>query len=98
MYFFIKYIKGDVNMTFEVYDISIIPIIIFLTSIILNVGVPRKFGSIISTILGVIFGVVFISPDNILKGILAGIFMGASAVGFYSGSKNIYQGFNNKKR
>lgn len=85
-------------MTFEVYDISIIPLIVFLTSIILNIGIPKKFGPIISTILGIIFGVIFVSPDDILKGIILGIFMGASAVGFYSGTKNVYQQYKNQRK
>lgn len=84
-------------MSFEVYDISFIPIIIFLTAIILNAGIPRKFGPIIATIIGIIFGVVYLSPDNIPKGILSGIIMGASAVGFHSGTKNIYQEIQHKE-
>ncbi|MBS4537111.1 hypothetical protein GOQ27_01475 [Clostridium sp. D2Q-11] len=84
-------------MSFEIYDISFVPIIIFLTSIILNIGIPKRFGPIISTILGIVFGIFYIEPDNLLKGILSGIFIGASAVGFYSGTKNIYQEMNPKK-
>jgi uncharacterized membrane protein YjjB (DUF3815 family) len=78
-------------MDFRIYDISVIPLIMFLTKVIVDIGVPKKFAPLISLILGVAVGILYFSPENILKGVVMGIFMASSAVGFYSGTKNIYQ-------
>lgn len=80
-------------MDFQVYDISIVPLIMFLTKLAENLGLPKKFCPLVSLILGIIIGIAYFAPNNILKGVIIGIFLAASSVGFYSGTKNVYQGY-----
>lgn len=75
----------------KVYDISIMPLVMFLTKVVLYTGIPKKLGPLISVIFGIAAGILYFSPDNILKGVLIGVFIASSAVGFYSGSKNVYE-------
>lgn len=80
-------------MDFQAYDISVVPLIMFLTKVAESLGLPKKFCPLVSLVLGVIIGIVYFAPNNILKGIITGVFLAASAVGFYSGTKNVYQGY-----
>ncbi|KPU27910.1 hypothetical protein TR13x_00730 [Caloranaerobacter sp. TR13] len=80
-------------MDFQAYDISVVPLIMFLTKLAYDLGVPKKFCPLVSLILGIIIGIAYFAPNNILKGIIIGIFLAASSVGFYSGTKNVYQGY-----
>ncbi|EOD00709.1 hypothetical protein [Caldisalinibacter kiritimatiensis] len=85
-------------MQFQVYDIYVVPLIIFLTKVIISIGIPKKFSPLISVVLGIVVGIFYFSPDDILKGILLGVFLAASSVGFYSGSKNVYQEMSNRMK
>ncbi|WP_250160174.1 hypothetical protein [Caloranaerobacter azorensis] len=84
--------KGVGIIDFKVYDISVVPLIMFLTKLAQNLGLPKKFCPLVSLVLGIIAGIVYFAPGNILKGIIIGIFLAASSVGFYSGPRNVYQG------
>ena len=84
-------------MSFKLYDISVIPIIMFLTKIVITLGVPKKYSPVFAMIFGIIMGIVYFSPGDISKGIIIGLFLGASSVGFYSAPKNIYQEYRARK-
>lgn len=75
-------------MDFTVYDIAVVPVIIGLVAGFTKLGLPKKFGFIASLILGVVAGIVYISPGDVAKGIYLGIVAGLSASGLYSGVKN----------
>jgi len=75
----------------EYAGIAIVPLIIGLSEVIKRLGFNQKFIPVINLILGLIAGIVFISPGNIKVGIIQGIFIGLSASGLYSGTKNIVQ-------
>ncbi|MTI70505.1 MAG: hypothetical protein FH751_09675 [Firmicutes bacterium] len=77
-------------MNIEIYDISVIPLIIFLTKVVTDLGLSKKFAPLISLVFGLAIGIGYYSPDNILKGIITGVFLAASSVGFHSGTKNVY--------
>lgn len=94
----ILFIKVCDNMEFEAYNISLIPIIIFLCEIAIKLGLSKKLTPLVCLVLGVIAGVFYLSPDDIFKGILSGILLASSAVGFYSGTKNVSQSFINKRK
>ena len=71
-----------------VYDVLIVPFIVGIVEIVKKLGLPSKFCPVASVILGVIIGLVYISPNDIAQGILVGASLGLSAVGLYSGTKN----------
>ena len=72
----------------EVYDIAIVPLIVGLVELVKKLGLPSKFCPVVGVVLGVVIGIVYISPTDITKGILVGASLGLSAVGLYSGTKN----------
>jgi len=72
----------------EVYDIAIVPFILGIVELVKKLGLPSKFCPIVGVVLGIVIGIVYISPADITKGILVGASLGLSAVGLYSGTKN----------
>ena len=76
-----------------VYDVLIVPFIVGIVELVKKLGLPSKFCPVVSVILGVIIGLVYISPDDVAKGVLVGASLGLSAVGLYSGTKNTKEAF-----
>ncbi|WP_107838959.1 hypothetical protein [Metasolibacillus meyeri] len=78
------------NFDLTIFDTTVIPAIIFIIWIIVQAGLPKKFAPIVSLALGVAGGLTFVgfSPE----GFVAGVLLGAAAIGFHSGTKNILQG------
>lgn len=75
-----------------IYDVAIIPLIVGLIELLKQVGLPAKFAALTSAVLGIIIGIVFISPDDIKKGVLVGLSLGLAASGLFSGIKNTVEG------
>lgn len=73
----------------EYIEMLFIPLIIGLIEGAKRMGFNEKYSVVPALVLGLVFGVVFVSPDDIKTGIIYGIYMGLSAVGLYSGTKNI---------
>ena len=73
----------------DMIDFIFIPLIIGLTELSKNIGVPKKFLPLIGLILGIIIGVLFVEPNDIKNGILIGAIIGLSSSGLYSGAKTI---------
>lgn len=71
----------------EFAGIAIIPLLIGLLEVIKKIGVKEKYIPIFAIVFGLIIGIVFLSSD-IKEGIIIGIYIGLSAVGLYSGTKN----------
>lgn len=78
-----------------IYDISIIPLIVGIVELLKQIGLPSKFAALVSVLLGIAIGVVYISPDDIKKGILVGLALGLAASGLYSGTKSTVEGVKN---
>lgn len=76
----------------DIYDVAIIPLIIGVTELVKKLGLPNKFAALLSAVLGVVIGLVYIAPENPSKGILVGLSMGLAASGLYSGTKNTVEG------
>ncbi len=76
----------------QVYDVAIIPLIIGVTELVKKLGLPDKFAALLSAVLGVLIGLVYVAPENPLEGILVGLSMGLAASGLYSGVKNTVEG------
>jgi L-cystine uptake protein TcyP (sodium:dicarboxylate symporter family) len=79
-------------MDIEVYDVVIIPLIVGVVELLKQLGLPVKFSALVAAILGIVIGVIYIAPNDILQGILVGLAMGLSASGLYSGVKNTIEG------
>lgn len=73
----------------EYSGIGIIPLLIGILEVLKQIGLRDKLVPLTSLILGIVIGVSFISPVDIKAGIVQGIYIGLSAVGLYSGAKNI---------
>lgn len=72
----------------EVYNVAIIPLIVGMVELLKQLGLPSKFAALASTILGVVIGIVYVSPHDIAQAILVGASLGLGACGLYSGTKN----------
>jgi L-lactate permease len=79
-------------MEFTAYDIAIIPLIIALVGLIVKMGFPRKYAPVVALALGIAAGFFYLAPGEPKKAVLYGIVVGLSAVGLYSGVKNVGQG------
>lgn len=75
------------------YDIAIVPLIVAFVEMLKQVGLPKKFSALVSTLLGAFVGVIYISPDNIGRGIVIGLALGLAATGLYSGTKSTIEGY-----
>jgi hypothetical protein len=78
-------------MNMEYAGIALIPLVIGLSEAIKRIGFNAKFIPVIDLILGLVAGLVFLSPGDLKDGIIQGICIGLSASGLYSGTKNIVQ-------
>lgn len=80
----------------EYITLILVPILIGVLEVIKRSEIINsKSIPIVSLILGVLLGIVF-SGFDIKDGILAGLFIGLSAVGLYSGTINVVDGLKNK--
>ena len=76
----------------EIYDVALVPLIVGAVQLCKIAGLPVKFAALLSLILGVVVGVIYIAPGDILKGILLGASIGLGASGLYSTTKNTVEG------
>lgn len=74
----------------------LIPILIGILNVVKSTTlVDHKFIPVVSLFLGVLLGIVF-SGFALKEGIIAGLFIGLSAVGMYSGTTNVIEGIKKK--
>ena len=77
----------------EYLTLVLVPILIGVLQVIKKSDLfNSKFIPIVSLVLGVLLGIVF-TGFNIKDGIIAGLFIGLSAVGLYSGTNSVIEGF-----
>jgi uncharacterized membrane protein len=79
-------------MELQIYDVAIIPFIVAFVELAKKVGVPTKYAGLCSAAIGILIGVFYLFPSNILQGILVGAAMGLGASGLYSTTKNTIEG------
>ncbi|HHV27928.1 MAG TPA: hypothetical protein GXX63_12145 [Tissierellia bacterium] len=72
----------------EYAGIAIIPLLIGLLEVFKKLGLNDKYVPIFSVILGIGTGIALFADGDLATGIIQGIFIGLSAVGLYSGTKN----------
>lgn len=76
---------------FELYGIGAVGLIVALVEIVKRVGVSSKLSPVIALVIGVALG--FTAYGFTAQGVVLGLAAGASAVGVYSGTKNVAEGF-----
>lgn len=79
----------------EIYDIAIAPLILGIVELMKKLGLPGKFSGLVATILGIVIGILYLYPENVLQGILVGMSVGLTASGLYSTTKNTVEGIKN---
>lgn len=78
------------NFDLSLFETTVIPAMIFIIWVIVEVGLPKKFAPVMSLVLGITAGLLFIGVSP--EGVVAGVLLGAAAVGFHSGTKNVIEG------
>lgn len=81
------------NFDLSIFQTTVIPAIIFIIWVIIQMGLPKKYAPVVSLVLGLAAGIVFVGMSP--EGVVAGVLLGAAAVGFHSGTKNVIQGGTN---
>lgn len=76
---------------FALYDVVLIPLIVGIVEVFKRAGVPKKFLPLISLILGILVGVIYVTDFEWKQGILVGAMLGLAASGLYSSSKNTFE-------
>lgn len=76
----------------EIYDVAIAPLILGIVELMKKLGLPGKFSGLVATILGIVIGILYLYPENVLQGILVGMSVGLTASGLYSTTKNTVEG------
>ena len=75
-------------MEFQAYDIALIPLIVALVGVATKLGVGPRYQPAVAMLLGLLGGFVYVAPEDPKQAALAGLVMGLSAIGAYSGVKN----------
>lgn len=83
-------------MDIDTINVAIVPLILGVVELLKQVGLPQKFAPLVSAVIGIIIGIFYIAPGDLLKGILLGLVMGLSATGLYSGTKTTVAAFTKK--
>lgn len=72
---------------FELYGVGAVALILALVEIVKKIGLPTRFAPVVALIIGVTLGI--IAYGFTAQGVILGLAAGASAVGVYSGTKNV---------
>lgn len=78
-------------MNLEYAGIAIIPLLIGLLEVFKKLGLNDKYVPIFSVILGIGTGIALFADGDLATGIVQGMYIGLSAVGLYSGTKNTFE-------
>lgn len=73
--------------------IAVVTAIIELTK---QLNFPKKFSLILALILGLGFNILFVKDSDTAQVLINGLIIGLSAVGLYSGPKNVKEGVEKK--
>lgn len=79
----------------QVFGVSAVGAIMAMLNILKEMGFPRKYVPVVSIVLGGLVGVFLIDPQNLQQGLIDGLSLGLSAVGFHSSVKNVREGVAN---
>ena len=76
----------------EYAGIAIIPLLIGILEVFKKLGLREKYVPIFSLVIGIGLGIALFAAGDLKAGIIQGIYIGLSAVGLYSGTKNTIEG------
>lgn len=76
----------------EYAGIAIIPLLMGILEVFKKLGVSEKYVPVMSLILGIGIGIALFAAGDMKTGVVQGIYIGLSAVGLYSGTKNTIEG------
>lgn len=82
-------------MDIQAYSVLLVPLIVGVVEVFKMAGLPNRFVPLSSLVIGIVIGILYLGDGNILKGSLIGTSLGLSAVGLYSGTKNVMEGRKN---
>ena len=72
-------------------DAALVGLIMALVEAAKRTGFPARYSPILALALGIAAGVFWVFPGDYVQGVWAGIVMGLSAIGLYSGPKNVFK-------
>ncbi len=75
----------------------IIPVIIATIELLKNLGLPKKFSSLVSLLLGMIIGIFYIENIDLKSRIFMGAVYGLSAAGLYTTTKHTIDEFRTRR-
>lgn len=75
-------------MEFTAYDIALIPLIMAVVQTFKLAGVPSRWNPLLALALGMAAAFVYVAPGDPKQAVLAGLVIGLTAIGAWSGAKN----------
>ena len=72
----------------EYAKIGLVPLLIGILQVFKRLGLNQKYIPLLSLVLGIAMEVILFSNGDLKVSIIQGIYIGLSAVGLYSGTKN----------
>ncbi|WP_374019201.1 transposase [Paenibacillus thiaminolyticus] len=72
----------------EISDVMIVAVIVGLVEIAKGLGLPNRLAPVLSIILGIAAGVVYLTPGDLKMGVMYGIICGLTSCGLYSTGKS----------
>lgn len=85
-------------MDIQVFGISAVGAIVAVVTLLKEIGFPQKYAPVVSVILGILTGIFLVDPSNLQQGVVDGLALGLSAVGLFSGVKNVKEGLLSLKK
>lgn len=76
----------------QIFGVSAVGAIIAVVTLAKESGFPTKYCPVLALVLGVAAGVFFVQPHDLQQGVVEGLALGLSAIGVYSGVKNVKEG------
>jgi hypothetical protein len=80
---------GVWNMEYE--GVLLVPLIMGIVELAKHMGLPKRYGSLLSAVIGIIFGLLYLHPEDLKKGLLFGLVIGLTGPGLYTTAKNTIQ-------
>jgi hypothetical protein len=82
----------------EYAGVALIPLVIGISEVLKKTGFNAKYIPVINLVLGLTAGMAILNPSDVRAGIIEGLFIGLSASGLYSGTKNLTQEIQRSRR
>jgi hypothetical protein len=87
-----KELEDDNMFDVQIFGVSAVGAIVAIVTLLKEIGFPQKYAPVVSVILGILTGIFLVDPSNMQQGVVDGLALGLSAVGLFSGVKNVKEG------